>query len=159
MARLRDGLKVMWVTFLSLLVVTSSGGILLTVHTCLSHNEKYIQLFNKTGHCEHSGSCCLLNSTVSCCSMEADGANETPQPEWVPVCCKDSVLQLSVGSFLTEQSADKILKWVSGYLLFEFNAFPKQVAFSTDISFPTGNINCKAPPLSHRPSVLCVFLI
>lgn len=159
MAGIRERIKVVWVAILSLLVITGSGGILLNVHTCLTHNDQYIQLFSTSGHCGHSGTCCLVNHGSSCCSQNTTGEPVNKHPEWVPVCCKDQVLQLSVSSFLTEQSSDKVLKWVFGHVLFEINAPCSQDGFPRNSWARIGNNICKAPSLSLSPALLCVFLI
>lgn len=159
MAGIRERIKVVWVAFLSLLVVTSSGGILLNVHTCLTHSNHYIQLFSISGHCGHRGTCCLVNHSPSCCSLKTTGDPVDRHPKWVPLCCKDQLLQLTVGNFLAEQSADKVLKWVLGYNLCEINVQIQQVEVIVALSATKESVRSKAPPHSHWPAVLCVFLI
>ncbi len=144
---------------LALLVVSGSGGVMLNVHTCLSHHGRYIHLFQSAGHCDHPGSCFAYNEHVCCHEEEFCPVGRSQALAFNPVCCLDEVLLFSIDVFVYEKQHST----VGGHIVYSPANKPNEIAVSHNVQFwqkPVCLYNCyTAPPVKDRPAKLCVFLI
>ncbi|MDK2909620.1 MAG: hypothetical protein PWR20_1187 [Bacteroidales bacterium] len=149
-------LKVFLSLSLALLVVTGSGGILLNVHTCLSHHDRYIHLFQATGHCE---TCCMNHQMHVCCLLENSSQQEqTSDMKYLPLCCHDEVVSLSVGFFLNEKQNDAVYEHIIYVLNAQVLDLGESDVCQTSLNFK--EVCCVTnPPVKDRIAALGVFLI
>ena len=144
---------------LALLVVSGGGGIMLNVHTCLSHHGQYIHLFQSTGHCDHPGSCFADNEHLCCHKEEFSPVGRSQALALNPVCCLDELLLFSVDVFVYEKQHTA----VGGHIVYSPANKLNDTAGIPNVQFwqkPVFLYNCfTAPPVKDRPAKLCVFLI
>lgn len=144
---------------LALLVVTGSGGIMLNVHTCLSHQGRYIHLFQATGLCDHSETCCA-NHHIHVCYLFENSCQQgqTSDMKYLPLCCRDEVVSLSVGFFLNEKQNDAVYE----HIIYVLNAQGLDLGESnisrTLLKYKEFR-SLLNPPFKDRIAVFCAFLI